>query len=173
MSPASSHTVTNDIRTKPLPSIPSSPPPPIDAPYRDDPAPEAAHSQAALPHMYQQYPPPLSPSGSVVYFEPYSDDPNRSRNDEDVPLAHLYPYPTEAPPAYHIIVPQAYRNTLIANIPSFRGDSLDVEEEAGIDPEEFDDVRLTVEAIVAAATVVIVLFLVSGIMIWWIFSFGL
>lgn len=85
-----------------------------------------------------------------------------------MPLGYLYPYPTEAPPAYNVVVRESYRDTLIAHIPTHSGladDAGGVDEEAGVEMEYHDDVRFRVEKAVAAFVVAFVLFILSGLMV--------
>lgn len=142
-------------------SIPAEPPSSIDEPYRDDPS--AAAQLALVPSLCPQ-PYRAAPDAmpAPVFFPPYSD----SENDDDVPLAHLYPYPTEAPPAYNVVVGQSYRDTLISHIPSGSYDSRTSDEEAVVGQREADDLRFSIERIVAMIVVALVLLLITGIFVW-------
>jgi hypothetical protein len=91
--------------------------------------------------------------------------PGPERDDDDVPLAHLYPYPTEAPPSYSVAVRQSYRDTLIAHIPTNSNVSAETDEEAGVDREYHDDVRFKVEKLVAAIIVSLILLVLTGLMV--------
>ena len=120
---------------KPLPDLPSHAPPAVDhfEPYRDDPeSPEHAPvpaSPALQPcrAISAPQPQPQSHAQPQFPFVPYTDaEPDDS---DDVPLAHLYPYPTEPPPSYYVAVRGPYRDTLIQHIPpTFLGHR---DEEAG------------------------------------------
>lgn len=134
--------------------------------YRDE-APSTAPTLVSHVRPYQYRPAQIN-----VYFEPYSDNPIPVGNDDDVPLAHLYPYPTEAPPSYHVAVRQSYINTSISHIPSHTRTSVDIDEEAGQELERPDDIRHQVEKVVAALIVSGVLLIIMAVMIAFIYMNG-
>ncbi|ORY13368.1 hypothetical protein BCR34DRAFT_267320 [Clohesyomyces aquaticus] len=148
---------------KPLPSIPHEAPTAREQPYRDEPlafadAPNTVHVRrpryrastdaADLPPQYIPY------TDAVPY------------NDDDVPLAHLLPPPTEAPPAYHVVVRQSFRDTLISHIPTNAGAFDAADEEAQFERSRPDDVRFGVERVLAKMIVAIVLLLIMLVFIW-------
>ncbi|KAF2715637.1 hypothetical protein K504DRAFT_358727, partial [Pleomassaria siparia CBS 279.74] len=97
---------------------------------------------------------------------PYTDTPS-AHSEDDVALAHLYPYPTEAPPAYHVVVRQSYRDTVVAHIPTnFTGWPENTDEEAARDIEEADEARFTVERVIAGLIVSMILVLIAALMVW-------
>ncbi|KAF2469881.1 uncharacterized protein BDR25DRAFT_343541 [Lindgomyces ingoldianus] len=150
---------------KPLPSIPS-PAPASQEPYHDEPSasPEAGHT---TPSRTPRYRAAADAANSPPYFPPYSDIVPDS--DDDVPLAYLYPLPTEAPPSYHVAVQQSYRATLISHIPSDLNISDIVDEEADIERVQVDDVRFGVERVLAKLIVAMILLLITLIFVWYIF----
>jgi hypothetical protein len=121
-------------------------------------------------------------------YQPYTDtSPPHTPIADDVPLAHLLSthtyaqstefsiqsddalYPADAPPSYAIAVRQSYRDTLIQYIPSSQHDSRveeDEESQLGIDATRPDDVRYSVERIVAMFVVALLLLVVSGVLAW-------
>ncbi|KAF1954705.1 hypothetical protein CC80DRAFT_493495 [Byssothecium circinans] len=101
------------------------------------------------------------PPSQVHTFIPYTDA--VPENDGDVPLAHLYPYPTEAPPSYHVAVRESFRDTLIRHIPS-HSVSTEADEEAGVEHAQADDVRFTVERFVAAIIVSTMLLVIAALL---------
>ncbi|KAF2194510.1 hypothetical protein K469DRAFT_129010 [Zopfia rhizophila CBS 207.26] len=140
--------------TKPLPSIPTDNSAPQEESYRDEPSPLGESPMAApRPQRHRT----SSDQNRPVHYPPYTDD-------DDVPLAHLYPCPTEAPPAYNVAVRQSYRETLISHIPS--GFGVTIDEEAGVEQPRADDVRFSVERVVAKIIVAALLVLVTVILIW-------
>lgn len=195
------HSPSSSISTiKPLPALPHENAPPTyeayrddpsDEPYRDDPSATTASSppQQQLHHHHQQQrpytniSPPLTPLAT-----PLPDDDN-------IPLAHLLltpnPYPLEAPPSYAVAIRQtrSRRDTLIQYIPSsaheagqqgtlLHGNSLrsvivDIDEETGEVLGRTDDVRHSVEKVVAMFVVAIVLLVVSGVLMWLALGAGL
>jgi hypothetical protein len=116
--------------------------------------------------------------------QPYSDlSPPASPDVDDVPLAHLITTQTylqatdascagEAPPSYAIAVRQCYRETLIQHIPHSREGFRDMDEESemGVEMARPDDVRYSVERIVAMFVVAIILLVVSGVLGWMVLS---
>lgn len=154
---------TPTTTTKPLPSLPTQIRTVNVEQYRDE-APSAAHTFVShtRPHRYR--------SAQVnVYFERYSDNPRQEGDDDDVPLAHLYPYPTEAPPAYHVAVRQSYINTLISHIPPNTNTPIEVDEEAGLELERPDDIRHQVEKVVAGLIVSGILLIIMAVLIGFIY----
>ncbi|EOA85221.1 hypothetical protein ACJQWK_06854 [Exserohilum turcicum] len=113
-------------------------------------------------------------------FQPYSDAWRPSSPDgDDVPLGqliitHMYAEPEddsyggEAPPPYAIAVRQSFRETLIQHIPHSQHEAGEVDEESevGIEIARPDDVRYSVERMVAMVVVAIILFVISGILAW-------
>lgn len=96
------------------------------------------------------YPPPTPNRPS------YPDD----EEDEDVPLTRLLLHPCDAPPAYSTVVRQSYRETLLQHIPRHPVVvDVDVDEEAALERMRADDVRFTVERVVAMAVVMAMLVL--------------
>jgi hypothetical protein len=83
-------------------------------------------------------------------------------------------YPADAPPPYAIAVRQSYRDTLVQYIP--RGEhetrSEDEESQLGVDVARPDDVRYSVENMVAMFVVAILLLVVSGVLAWLAFGSG-
>ena len=126
-----------------------------------------------LPGYYEQ-------SRREQIFQPYTDlSPPSSPDADDVPLAqlisaHMYSeseddsYPGEAPPPYAIAVRQSFRDTLIQHIPRSQHDAREIDEESevGIEIARPDDVRYSVEKVVAMFIVAIILFMISGILGW-------
>ena len=131
------------------------------APYRDEPSPTVPSSQrhrastslsTARPQHAQVH----------IFYAPYSDVPGPAR-DEDVPLAHLYPYPADAPPSYQVAVRESYRETLVQHIPTQSASTV-LDEEAGLDEVHADDVRFTVEKIVASIIVSMLLLIIASLL---------
>ncbi|KAL1598716.1 hypothetical protein SLS60_007857 [Paraconiothyrium brasiliense] len=158
---------SHDRPAKPLPSLPLDTPTEPLEPYRDEPSPS---SPAATPIIASPAPQRyristeranarLQQAEIQVFYTPYTDV-SRAQNDEDVPLAQLYPYPTEAPPPYQIAVRESYRETLAQHIPnpSVR------DEEAGIEHIQSDDMRFTVEKVVAAIIVAMLLLIIASVL---------
>jgi hypothetical protein len=100
-----------------------------------------------------------------TYFPPYTDAVPGAEDNDDVPLAHLYPYPTEAPPAYNVAVRQSYRDTLISHIPSNPNLSPDADEEAGVEMDYYDDNRFKIERVVAAMILSVILMVITAFLI--------
>ncbi|KAL1801035.1 hypothetical protein ACET3X_001377 [Alternaria dauci] len=172
---------------KPLPAIPHMPPPyAYERPYRDDPP----TPTEGTPSTHRQLTSPthdLQSQHGLVY-RPYTDSsPPHTPIADDVPLAHLFAthtyaqpteflyqpddafYPADAPPPYAIAVRQSYRDTLIQYIPSSQHDprvAEDEESQLGIDVIRPDDVRYSVEKIVAMFVVALLLLVVSGVLSW-------
>ncbi|KAF1998351.1 hypothetical protein P154DRAFT_495342 [Amniculicola lignicola CBS 123094] len=135
-------------------------------PARDNPSTASAAGFPPRPGTYHQAPPTPSTPSQYQVFPPYTDD----ASDDDVPLAHLYPYPNEAPPAYHVAVRQSYRDTLIAHIPSTSIGSLEDEEaDWGSGDERPDDVRFAVEKIVTMLVIAFVMLGLAGFFLWMAF----
>ncbi|KAF2795365.1 hypothetical protein K505DRAFT_336111 [Melanomma pulvis-pyrius CBS 109.77] len=149
---------------KPLPSLPTDAPPSFEETYRDEPSP----FHIAAPHPQRYRPTSEVLSRQAQHVTPYTDIPEG--DDDDVPLAHLYPYPTEAPPAYHIVVRQSYRDTLISHIPPNFTGLPEADEEAGVERPQADDVRFSVERVVAGLIVSMVLVLITTLLVWHILS---
>jgi len=153
---------------KPLPSIPREQASRPLAPYRDDPSEDehteiAQHSHSSTsttPHRHHRTPSDIPPAQAQVFFTPYTDD---IYSDDDVPLAHLCRYPSEAPPSYHVAVRESFRATLFQHIPP-HSDSSDTDTEAGIDTPQADDVRFTVERFVAAIIVSMMLLVCAALL---------
>lgn len=80
-----------------------------------------------------------------------------------MPLAYLLPLPTEAPPPYQVAVREAYRATLIQHIPDPSLSTLP-DEEMGVERAHADDVRFTVERVVAAIIVAMLLLIIAALM---------
>lgn len=97
-----------------------------------------------------------------VFYTPYTDAP-RASNDEDVPLAQLYPYPTEAPPPYQIAVRDSFRETLAHHFTSFSEPTIR-DEEAALEQAQPDDERFTVEKAVATIIVAMLLIVLASIL---------
>ncbi|KAF2874151.1 hypothetical protein BDV95DRAFT_592272 [Massariosphaeria phaeospora] len=174
-SPASSRSSSPLPCTKALPSLPDDDaPPPFLEPYRDDPA---AASEQPHTFVFHAIYPHRAASHTLnrhlqIQIPPYTDADPLASHDDDVPLAHLYPYPTEAPPSYNTVVRQSYRDTLIQHIPSHSistsSTSADTDLETGVELERADDMRFGVERVVAMLVVALVLLLISGVMAWWV-----
>ncbi|RMZ73113.1 hypothetical protein GMOD_00009629 [Pyrenophora seminiperda CCB06] len=182
-SPSSS---VSSATIKPLPSIPHIVPYTDEEPYRDDPT-----AQTHAPTPTTSSPPPprrnapeyLQPSREPPRYQPYSDSPPPTPAAGDVPLANLlythtyshstetsWPlhepaYPVEAPPSYAIAVRQSYRDTLTLYLPGPRHES-DEESQAGADYLSEDDVRDSVEKVVAMFVVAMLLLVASGVLGW-------
>lgn len=172
---------------KPLPTIPHMPPPYADQePYRDDPP---TPTEGISSTRHQLISPTYDPhSQHSLVYQPYTDtSPPHTPIADDVPLAHLLSthtyaqstefsiqsddalYPADAPPSYAIAVRQSYRDTLIQYIPSSQHDSRiaeDEESQLGIDATRPDDVRYSVERIVAMFVIALLLLVVSGVLAW-------
>ena len=154
---------------KPLPSLPVGAPTEPIVPYRDDPSPSAPTNvptiAAPTPRRYRSSTTTstrrVQHAGIQLFYTPYRDVPPVP-NDEDVPLAHLYSYPTEAPPPYQVAVRESYRETLVQHMPSSNVYNNVHDEEAGIDVNQPDDVRFTVEKFVAAIIVSMVLLIIAS-----------
>lgn len=163
----SSSIVPSDNRpptAKSLPSLPTDAPPSFEEVHCDEPSPSISTS-APRPRRYRSTSDVHALNPQVqLHYTPYTDTPEN--DDDDVPLAHLYPYPTEAPPAYHVVVRQSHGDTLIAQIPTnFTGVPEGDEEEAR-DLERADDVRFPVERVVVGLIVSMVLLLISCVLVW-------
>ena len=104
-------------------------------------------------------------SGAQIFFPPYTDAPRSDEDPDDVPLAHLYPYPTEAPPSYYVAVQQSYRDTLISHIPTTSNMSPETDEEEAVDRDYSDDVRFKVERVVAALVVAFILMTITAVFV--------
>ncbi|KAF1976294.1 hypothetical protein BU23DRAFT_44778 [Bimuria novae-zelandiae CBS 107.79] len=159
-------------------TLPAKPPPllPVDAshepltPYRDQPSPTSPTPPLAVasptPQRYRAS--TLTPNARLhlaeiqVFLPPYTDAPQPA-NDDDVPLAQLYPYPTEAPPPYQIAVRESYRETLLQHIPSRSVSTVD-DEESGVATAGADDERFDVEKVMAAIIVSMLLVVVASIL---------
>lgn len=135
-------------------------------------------STASYNHQPIPHPPQYTQHHIEVSYQPYSDTPP-TPNDDDVPLAHLIlqpqiysqhyslepPYPLEAPPSYSVAVRQSFRDTLIQYIP--QGPSaVDTDEEAGVEIVRADDVRHSVEKVVAMFVVASLLLIISAVLGW-------
>ncbi|KAF1947531.1 hypothetical protein EJ02DRAFT_392024 [Clathrospora elynae] len=179
VSPSSSD---SSMTIKPLPAPPRLAPSYSDQePYLDEPAtPPANHDHTASPR-------PRNHSRHTPY-RPYTDAPSppQTPNADDVPLAHLLlhtrshsiealhphnpPYPLEAPPSYAIAVRQSYRNTLIQHIARGQGPRdpvlVEVDEESGVELTRPDDVRHSIEKVVAMFIVATLLLIIAGVMGW-------
>ncbi|KAF2266459.1 hypothetical protein CC78DRAFT_531581 [Lojkania enalia] len=153
--------------SKPLPSLPvaSLAPTPSTSspgePYRDDPLSDASNSNITAPQPHRSRAARNHPHRRFC-FPPYTDEVFDS--DDDVPLAHLYPYPTEAPPSYASAVVQSYRDTLIAHIPP--NDPRILDEEVGIERDEPDDIRFSVERVLAKIIVALALVIITILLVW-------
>lgn len=167
-------------------------------PYRDDPPtpthstpPTTSHSQ---PPTYYHHPQPYTDS------PPLTPGPHGS-DDENIPLAHFlqHPaaYPADAPPSYNVAIRQTatYRDTLVQYIPPpphylhhnqrqasryaqfMRGQIvIDVDEETGLAgerDEDDEDMRYSVEKIVAMFVTAGLLLVLSGVLGWLAFGSGL
>ncbi|KAK7182523.1 hypothetical protein DPSP01_014115 [Paraphaeosphaeria sporulosa] len=164
---------SRDQPAKPLPSLPLDTPTELLndlEPYRDEPS---AVSPTPVPvdtaPSPQRYHSPAERANArlrqaeiQVFYTPYTDAP-RAPNDEDVPLAQLYPYPTEAPPPYQIAVRDAFRETLAHHMPRY-SESTIRDEEAAMERAQSDDVRFTVEKAVATIIVVMLLLVIASIL---------
>jgi hypothetical protein len=102
------------------------------------------------------------PAAQRQYSLPYSDA-ALENNANDVPLAHLYPYPNEAPPSYHAAVRESFRATLSQHIPS-HSISTEVDEEAAVDHVQADEMRFTVERLVASIIVSMLLLVIAALL---------
>lgn len=142
-------------------------------PYRDDPsdseeetliaspAPRRHHSTSPDRRNHSTHSSHSSQATVTGFVIPYTDV--VPENDDDVPLAYLYPYPTEAPPSYQVAVRESYRATLIQHIPRASVVSY-TDEEQGVDRPEADDVRFSVERVVATIIVAMILLLIAGLL---------
>jgi hypothetical protein len=158
--PSSSHSSPSST-TKPLPDAPNAATVPPFEPYRDEPSPAAQAPILVAPQPQHLY----SHRDVQVFFPPYTDAPSTSEDSDEVPLAHLYPYPTEAPPSYSVAVRQSYRDTLVSHIPGHAHVSPELDEEEAVDTEYHDDVRFKVERVVASLIVAIVLLGFTGVFV--------
>ncbi|KAI4701949.1 hypothetical protein J4E89_010468 [Alternaria sp. Ai002NY15] len=172
---------------KPLSATP--PPYTDEEPYRDDPPTPTGASpstrQTTSPTYQRQ-------SRRSPPYQPYTDSPPHTPDADDVPLAHLVShaytqsteishqpndafYPADAPPPYAIAVRQSYRDTLVQYVPRGQhgGREEDEESQIGVDVVRPDDVRYSVENIVAMFVVAIMLLVVSGVLAWLAFGSGL
>ncbi|KAF2241187.1 hypothetical protein BU26DRAFT_525382 [Trematosphaeria pertusa] len=167
-SPSSSRSTTptpssRASTAKPLPSLPhASSSHPIDA-YRDDPSDSEDEEPVIASPTPQRHhrTSDLTNHQPHIYFTPYTDAIPES--DDDVPLAHLYPYPADAPPSYAAAVRQSFRDTLIQHIPH-NSVSTEPDEELGADRAQADDVRFTVERVVAAIIVSMLLLIIAALL---------
>lgn len=93
--------------------------------------------------------------------------PRYTDHDDDVPLAQLC-YPSEAPPSYDVVVRESFRTTLIQQVRSTTSLPNEVDEEAaaafGEGGARADDVRFTVEKVVAAIIVSMLLLMVAALL---------
>lgn len=161
LSPHPTPIIPQSSGTRSIPSVAPTHPVDYTEPYRDDPS-----SNPHIQNPSSQSRPPRYRSTQVnIYVEQYTDNPRDIDNDDDVPLAHLFPYPTEAPPAYHIAVRQSFRDTLISHIPDNSRTISDVDEELGIEPERADDIRYKVEKVVSALVVSGILLILLAVMV--------
>ncbi|KAH6872294.1 hypothetical protein BKA58DRAFT_142789 [Alternaria rosae] len=172
---------------KPLSATP--PPYADEEPYHDDPPTptEATPSTRQTTSPTHQRQSRRSPA-----YQPYTDSPPHTPDADDVPLAllvsHTYTqsteishqsddafYPADAPPPYAIAVRQSYRDTLVQYIPRGQHASREEDEESqlGADVARPDDVRHSVENIVAMFVVAILLLVLSGVLAWLAFGSGL
>ncbi|CAO2652523.1 Nn.00g008060.m01.CDS01 [Neocucurbitaria sp. VM-36] len=163
-------------------------------PYRDEPP---TPTEAYPPHNPPQY------RTHHPSYQPYTDYPTSPSegappptSDDDVPLAHLvlqprthhhfeassYPhvtYPLEAPPSYYIAVRQSYRDTLIQHIPSNHQHDprdpilVEIDEEVGMEMVRADDVRHSVERVVAMFVVASLLLIIAAVLGWLALGSGL
>ncbi|KAF1914593.1 hypothetical protein BDU57DRAFT_549732 [Ampelomyces quisqualis] len=156
----SHHTSTSSASTstiKPSPALPT-PHAPAYEPYCDDP-PTPTDSSRCLQEDQR---------------EPYTDTltPLTPNDDENIPLAHLLlnPYPHEAPPSYSVAVRQtlSHRDTLVQYIPStsLRPVLIEIDDESGEVLSRTDDVRHSVEKVVAMFVVAGLLLILSGVLAW-------
>lgn len=164
---------------KPLPSTPHIPRSHANEqqPYHDDPPTPLDESPASRHHDPPRY---HRQARHALRFQPYADSPPPTPDADDVPLARLLftthsrthsieaAYPSEAPPPYAIAVRESYRDTLIQYIPRGRRDSRDVDEESAVDWDMArpDDVRYSVEKVVAMLVVAMVLLVVAAVLAW-------
>jgi hypothetical protein len=146
-----------------------------------------ARRNQSLPKHHRQ-------SGENSRYQSYTDSPPQTPDADDVPLAHLllsthsqshsleasFPvhdpsYPSEAPPPYAIAVRQSYRDTLVQYVPRSHHASRDTDEESQLDLEMLrpDDVRHSVEKVVAMFVVAALLLIVSGVLGWLALGSGL
>ncbi|KAF2621702.1 hypothetical protein BU25DRAFT_415900 [Macroventuria anomochaeta] len=146
------------------------PPAYTNAPYLDSPPLSYHDSSPTSPNTLlpslQQQPLTFHISTPTAYLPPPSSNrPSYSgdEDDEDVPLAQLLLYPRDAPPAYSTVVRQSYRETLLQHIPRHPG-VVDLDEEAMLERMRADDVRFTVERVVAMA-VVMALLVLAGLLL--------
>ncbi|KAF9734185.1 hypothetical protein PMIN03_005208 [Paraphaeosphaeria minitans] len=163
---------SRDHPAKPLPSLPLDTPTELPndlEPYRDEPSPVPAPAPIdASPSPQRDHSPAeranarLQQAEIQIFYTPYTDAP-RAPNDEDVPLAQLYPYPTEAPPPYQFAVRESFRETLAHHIPSY-SESTIRDEEAAIERVQSDNVRFTVEKAVATIIVAMLLLVIASIL---------
>ncbi|KAH8728039.1 hypothetical protein GQ44DRAFT_702549 [Phaeosphaeriaceae sp. PMI808] len=178
-SPMPSSTTTT---IKPLPALPHEAPLPVlqsdilpTEPYRDDPPtpPSSTRQQQQLHTHIPQQP-----------FQPYTDSPPLTPDDDNIPLAHfiLNPYPQEAPPSYSVAVRQShtYHDTLIQYVPeehtfaqylahhdrAVRPVLIEIDEESGEVISRTDDVRHSIEKVVAMFVVAGLLLLLSAVLAW-------
>ncbi|KAH7066691.1 hypothetical protein BKA63DRAFT_425295, partial [Paraphoma chrysanthemicola] len=168
-SPASS-----DTTIKPLPALPPNAPAYSDTePYQDDP--HHIYSDAPAPH--QSAPPTHHQHASSQqhqHTQPYTDA--TDIDTDNIPLAHLLHlnaiYPTESPPSYSVAIreTQTHRDTLIQYIPP---PNPKFDPESGEVVARTDDVRHSVEKVVAMFVVAIVLLVLSGVMAWMVVGSGL
>lgn len=155
---------------KPLPPVPSNATPPANEQDSD------GHQRipSTLPPRYHIVSPSRNSSLALpISFPPYRDaEPGQDLDDDDVPLAHLYPYPTEAPPAYHVAVGHDFRDTLIMHIPvqpnNYSGIAGDEEAQFGFGDDDLDDdhPRHLVEMWAARAVIWIVLLAIAAFVAW-------
>lgn len=161
ISRSSSPVTTNTAPfTKLAPSVSSEAPVPPEEPYRDEPS-ASSEGVNTLPPRPQRY---HTNRVEQPHFPPYTDAIHSARDSDDIPLAYLYPYPTEAPPAYSIAVRQSYQDTLISHIPSNSTVSAATDEEGGVEREYPNDGRYSMERTLARFIVAIFIFLLSGIL---------
>ncbi|KAJ4360277.1 uncharacterized protein N0V89_000838 [Didymosphaeria variabile] len=161
---------SRDQPAKPLPSLPSDTPTEPLEPYRDEPSPSSPAPDPIIaspaPQRYRtsagRANARLQQAEIQVFYTPYTDVP-RAHNDEDVPLAQLYPYPTEAPPPYQIAVRESYRETFAQHVPNHSMSTVR-DEEASLEQVPSDDVRFTVEKVVAAIIVAMLLLVIASIL---------
>jgi hypothetical protein len=156
-SPESTDPATRALTAKPLPALPLDVTHEALEPYRDDPT-SPSEDEEASPRPTPSTNTP-SADGQIPHT-PYTDN---FENDDDVPLAYLYRYPTEAPPSYMSVVRESYRATLIEHIPMYSTTS-DVDEEAGIDWNSADEDRFKVERVAAAVVVCMMLLVLTALL---------
>ncbi|KAH7080943.1 hypothetical protein FB567DRAFT_116576 [Paraphoma chrysanthemicola] len=157
---------------------------PHDRPYRDDES--EIYSDAPAPHQQPS-------SQQHQHTQPYTDTPDIDT--DNIPLAHLLHlnaiYPTESPPSYSVAIreTQTHRDTLIQYIPPpnpsstppshyqsqahYRPVLIEFDPESGEVVARTDDVRHSVEKVVAMFVVAIVLLVLSGVMAWMVVGSGL